>query len=180
MAAMDAAEFNEIFDELIAGPICGVGGWQQGRRVFFTDDTITAAVLRTERRYVPPAHLTLVVRHRWLRDFDGEVPKSPPRDPSEYPVKLPTQEISALKSDDWRYVPYNLGRWPFDVVPYRSWSHATVREAFDPLGKVLAYWLPRVSELLPAERMLERLRADGEDAWCEQRWIEDLEAFTAS
>ncbi len=172
---MEAAEFNEIFDELVGSRVCAVGGWQEGRRVFFANDTITAAVFRVGVRYRPAAQFTLAVRHRCLRDFDGDVPQAPPKDPSEYPVKLRPTEVHSLDDVAWRYVPHNLGRWPRDVLPYREWSPAMVRSTLDPIGEVLAGYLPRLGEILPAERMLDRLRADGEDAWCEQRWISDLE-----
>ena len=85
-----------------------------------------------------------------------------------------------MTSGGWRYEPHNLGRWPADVVPYPDWSSDQISQFLAQIGENLAAVLPGLHVALPAERMLERLRHDGEDAWCEQLWIADLESAQRS
>ncbi len=100
-----ADEFNRVFDEVIAGSVLAIGGWQRGRRLFFTDDSLAVALLRVEHRWTPPAKLQLAVRHRVLRTMDDELPTEPPTNPVEYPIRVRPSQVDTLLSVDWQYSP---------------------------------------------------------------------------
>jgi hypothetical protein len=173
-------EFNAIYDEIVAAPLVAIGAQQKGRRVFYEDRNLAAALFRTELRYQSPVKLTLVIRHRFLRDRQERIPEQPPTEPSDYPVKIAPSHAEAILSPQWRYQPHNLGRWPSDTIPYPQWSTAQLRAALTPIGECLEALLPDLCDLLTPQRMLEQLRANGEDAWCERLWIADLEAKVTS
>ncbi len=173
-----AADFNAAFDELVADPVLGIGGWQKGRRLFFVDASLMVAVLRTEMRWIPPAELLLVVRHRALRDMDDGVPREPPTNPHEYPIKARPSQAAALLRDDWAFAPETVGlgrRYGLtDDVPYPHMSVEDCRRVLPPIGEVLVDVLPQLSAHLTAERLLSLLEQGGGESWIEQRWIADL------
>jgi hypothetical protein len=51
----------------------------------------------------------------------------------------------------------------------------TVNAQLQQMGATLAEHLPNLSRITP-RKVLAAIRRDGENAWCEQRWIDDYKA----
>lgn len=171
-----AAAFNEVFDEVVAGPLVAVGAWQQGRRVFYADGSLMVALLRVEHRWIPPAELQLAVRHRLLRTMDDEEPTKPPTNPSEYPIRLRPSEADSLLSPRWRYSPVVGHGTPTDSIGYPEMTADQCRVVLKPIGTKLAEVVPQLSGRLSVERVFRSMQRFSSDTWIEQRWIEDLKA----
>jgi hypothetical protein len=74
----------------------------------------------------------------------------------------------------YRYEPYNLGRYPADEMSERG-----LDRQLKAIGKALAKAAPLLPNRLTPEVVLKQLVANGEEAWAEQRWIDDYRAFLA-
>ncbi len=162
-----ADAFESLFSQHVAEPARAVGFERWGKRLWFERDGLRAALLRTELRNVWPFELTLVVGHSCLRDFKGRQPAPRSGSPSEYPVKIKPSQTERLTTG-YRYVPHNLGRPPSDVLGDDT-ADAQLRQ----IGAALVEHLPSLSSCLTPQKVLAAIRRDGENAWCEQRWIDD-------
>ena len=170
-----AAEFNEVFDEVVSVALVEMGALQRGRRLLYSDELLSIALLRVEHRWIPPAVLQLAVRHRALRTMDDEVPTEPPTNPQEYPIRVRPSQVTALLSDRWQYQPVVGQRGPTDSIAYPTMTVDECRAALTPIGAVLARTLPELSQHLSAERTLDSMEEYGSNTWIEQRWIADLQ-----
>ena len=171
-----AAEFNEVFDEVIAGPLTAMGAWQRGRRLFYSDDSLAIALLRVEHRWIPPAELQLAVRHHVLRTMDDEMPAEPPTNPLEYPIRVGPSRARTLLSSHWHYRPVVGQRGPSDSIGYPAMSVDECRAILAPIGVAVAEVLPHLSQHLCVERVLDSVERYGSDSWIEQRWMADFRA----
>lgn len=171
-----AAEFNTVFDEVVAESLITIGAWQRGRRLFYSDDVLAVALLRVEHRWKPPAQLQLAVRHRMLHTMDDETPLEPPTNPFEYPIRVRPSEADALLSPDWQYTSVIGQRGPTDSIAYPTMAVDECRAVLAPIGAALTETLPRLSQHLSVDRVLNSIEMYGSDTWIEQRWIADLQA----
>jgi hypothetical protein len=162
--------FESLFSRHVAEPAQAIGFERWGNRLWFERDGLRAALLRTELRNVWPFKLTLVVGHSCLRDFKDRQPAPRSASASEYPIKIKPSQTAQLTTG-YRYVPHNLGRWPSDVM-----GDDTVDAQLQQMGATLAEHLPNLSRILTPQKVLAAIRRDGENAWCEQRWIDDYKA----
>lgn len=168
---MDADSFEEGFRLLVAEPALAAGFERWGKGLWFERDGLRAAVLRTELRHQWPFRLTLVAGHDCLRDFDDQRPPPRSRNPSEYPVKIRPSDAASLVRR-YRYTPYNLGRWPSDEMDDRD-----LEGQLRAIGSALANAAPMLADRLTPRVVLDELLARGEEAWVEQRWIEDYRTY---
>ncbi|WP_417541271.1 hypothetical protein [Microbacterium maritypicum] len=151
----------------MAAPAQTVGFERWGKRLWYEQDGLRVVLLRTELRNSWPFKLTLAVGHSCLRDFDGRQPAPRSASPSEYPIKIKPSQTAYL-TDKYRYVPLNLGRWPSDVM-----SDDTAEAQLQQIGAALAEHVPSLSRELTPQRMVASIKRYGQNAWCEQRWIDD-------
>jgi hypothetical protein len=164
-----ADAFESLFALHVAEPARVVGFERWGKRLWFERDGLRVALLRTELRNIWPFELTLVVGHSCLRDFKDRQPAPRSASPSEYPIKIKPSQTAQLTTG-YRYVPHNRGRWPSDVI-----GDDTAEAQLQQIGATLAQNLPSLSRDLTPQKVLAAIRRDSENAWCEQRWIDDYE-----
>ena len=169
-SAMRSDEFNALFASLVTEPLAGVGFERWGKSLWFAGGGLRAAVLRTEQRNAWPFHLTLVVGHDCLRDFDDRLPAPRSRNVSEWPVKWQPSQSAQLGTERWRYTPWNLGSYPYDAV-----ADDSAEEQLRAIASTILQVAPELPVSVSAEQVLERLRDQPQLAWCERRWIEDYE-----
>lgn len=164
-----AAEFDSLFRTHVVEPLRTVGFERWDSSLWFEDSGLRAAVLRTELRSTWPFKLTLAVGHDCLRDSQDRLPAPRSRNPSDYPIKL---EPSAARSllGRWRYVPYNLGRFPADEL-----TDGKVADQLLDVRSALADTFPGLLTTVTPDAVLRQLKQHGEGSWCERRWIADYE-----
>ena len=172
---METFEFNALFDSEDSERVVAVGGYQDGRSLFWESNTLTVALLRTELRYSPPPELTLLVLHRRMRNMDEEIPTSPPKRPNDYPLKLRPNEAKSLLAPGFRYRPQNLGRFDRETFDYSTGPTPRLRMRLEVIGRELCSILPELDRHWTSERFVRHLTSEGENAWCEQMWINDLQ-----
>lgn len=175
---MDAAEFNELFDIELAAGLVSVGAEQIGRSVFWRSANLSVAILRTESRYIPPPQYTLLVRHRAMRNMEEKVPAGGSKRPSDYPLKLRPSDAKSLLGSAFRYEPQNLGRFEKETFDYATSSKRQLRKRMKRLRRELSDVLSRIDQHWTPDRFVWHLTNEGEDAWCERMWIEDLKSLT--
>ncbi len=167
---MRSEEFGALFGPLVVEPLVEVGFEPWGKSLWFTADGLRAALLRTDRRYVWPFQLTLVVGHDCLRDFEERLPAPRSRNVSEWPVKWQPSQATQLGTARWRYTPWNLGTYPQDTM-----VDGTVAEQLREIANALIEAMPRLLVSVSPEQVLRRLHGQQSPAWCERRWIDDYE-----
>jgi len=173
---MDAATFNEVFDEEIGERVRAAGGSQRGRSVFLGSETLQLAVLRTEHRWMPPPKLTIAIRHQQMRDMAEEVPTNRSNEPNDYPVKVAPSDLGRLLQPAWRYDPLG-SRSRSDTFDYKRSAPGDIRHRLSAVGEEVVELFPLLSARLTAAFFLEMFTAQGHDWWSERMWIEDMRAL---
>lgn len=165
-----AGEFDGLYDEHVRRPATAVGWEPWGKsRLRIAYGPVRAALVRTELRHTWPFELTFLASHECIRDFK-DVRGGFPSEPSEWVVKANPGELSQM-TKRWRYSPHNLGH-----VPALQMSDRNAAKQLRVVGADLVAITPVLEEVFESTRLLDELRRHGENAWCEQRWIEDLTA----
>ena len=167
--AVRAADFDLLFDSLVVEPTASAGFQRWGSGLWFEVGGLRAALLRTELRHTWPFAFTLVVGHTCLRNFVGQT-SARSRNVSEWPIKVRPSQAPELATAGWRYRPYNLGRYPQDRM-----TAGEVQSQLAAIERGLSATFPAIVDQLTHTLMVEQLKRNGEQAWCEMRWIEDYE-----
>lgn len=173
---MKAAEFDPLFQRLVARPLAEKGFEPWGKSLFFQQDGLRAALMRSELRSTWPFAFTLLVSHDCLRDFDGRMPAPKSRVVNEWPIKMNPLDAPSLLGK-WTYRPYNLNHGP--KLEMRD---GLVPEQLAEITRSIQATFPAVIPKLTPSVMLAQLREhgdilkDGQQAWCERQWIEDYRA----
>lgn len=175
---MDAKEFNHQYEDLFVGPLKSIGFRTHGQSLSYTKDRTVLALLRFQMKssgLTQRTHFLLCVRHVFLRTLEKEPATKFLFNESEYPFKLPVSKLSRYLLETWHYQPINLGARDYDTVLFCELTDASailsgMRE------KVINSGLAWMEYLTPAQA-LKQVRRHGEDAYCENIWIEDYEAF---
>jgi len=173
---MDAAAFNALFDEVVGVPLGALGFTASGRRLDYQDEAIQVALARTERRYQPPAELTLLYRHRFLRDRSETVPTKPPREPLDYPIAAAPSSLPAVLAGGWVYKP-GRGSGLSDVIDYPKLDEPAVRLRLGAVADHIVDAWPQLPEVWSPAAVQAVMVARGDAMWWVERlWLDDYEA----
>ncbi len=173
---MDIESFNTLFETEIATPLAAIGAVRDEHSLFWESDSLTVGLLRTGNRATPPPQLTLFVRHKVMRDLDEKLPSRLTRRPNDYPFKLAPSSAASLLDPNFVYTPLNLGDYPAEVYSCPPESPEEIQARLAELATLLNATLPQLESHLTAAKMLAHLTDEGDNAWCEQLWIQDLKA----
>jgi len=172
---MTADKFNEQFEELFACPLVSAGFTRQRSTLLLVRGPATVAVFRKHNKWsalCQDTHLTVCVRHNFLRDLDTSL--GPIYD---YPFKMqPSRMVPDFFTSGWHYEPYNqIGRWPEDVIDFGPMVSAAkfLTGLRDTVGKVAIAWM---DFLQPAEAY-RQIKRYGKSEYCEKLWLQDYERF---
>ncbi len=173
---MERDEFDDAFQRLVVDALAGAGFRSKGKTVYFATPEVTVALIRLGGRMALPgsaAHV-LCFRHTFLRGVQDDAPNL--TTPSDYVFKFLPSVLLGSPPDTWRYRPQNLG-FDYDRLEYDALTPERAEAALVELASFLRNaFLPWAREMSP-DRVVSQLRAHGEDAWCERRWIEDYAAW---
>lgn len=86
---------------------------------------------------------------------------------------LPSRASDLL--DGGSYTPMNLWRYPREAM-----ADAAVADQLEAIASELVRCVPLLPSVLTPDVALALIERDGEDAWCERRWIEDYRAWIAA
>lgn len=173
---MNAEAFNALFDEIVAVPLGELGFTPSGRRLCYQDDVIQVALARTERRSQPPAELTLLFRHRCLRDRSESFPAKPPREPLDYPIAAAPSSLAAVLAGQWVYRP-GRGNGLADRIDYPKLSEEVVRERLAAVAADVVNAWPGLPVAWSPEVVQNALAARGDATWwIERLWLDDYAA----
>ena len=180
---MDTQSFNALFLEELAEPLRdhGLDRVGKGHTLRFLRGANDLRLLRLGGRLqVPGAMVTVICfRHNFLRPVNGDDPSATTLYAGDFPRKHAVADFDSAPERGPAYRPHNLGRWPRDVFPYADASEDDVRRHLTLLREAFATRiLPWAAKVTP-EHEFAQLRANGEGAWCERRWIEDYERAIA-
>lgn len=171
---MQAAAFNDLFDETVSGPLASYGFAPHGRRLVADDGLLQLVLARTEMRSQPPARLTLLARHVFLRDRSEQVPTSPPREPADYVIAIAPSELPNIVAGTWTYAVQPLNRTPGDPIDYRVLDRETVATELSRITRNVIDALPLLPQRWSPATLRAALAARGDDAWwIERMWLAD-------
>lgn len=169
---MERDAFDQAFQRLVVDALASAGFRSKGKTVYLATPELTVALIRLGGRMALPgaaAHV-LCFRHAFLRGVQDDTPDL--TTPSDYVFKFLPSALLASPPDTWRYRPQNLG-FDFEHLEYGALPPERVEAALVGLARFLSdTFVPWAREMSP-DRVVSQLRAHGEDAWCERRWLED-------
>jgi hypothetical protein len=172
---MERDAFDGAFQRLVVDALARAGFRSMGKTVHFGTPELTVALIRLGGRVALPgsaAHV-LCFRHTFLRGVQDDAPNL--TTPSDYVFKFRPSVLQASPPETWHYRPQNLG-FDYERIAYRELRPEQAERMLIELARFLSdTFLPWARDMSP-ERVVSQLRAHGEDAWCERRWIEDYVA----
>lgn len=174
------SEFKDIFDREFAAPLSAIGFAFMGRSrtLQYLNNKSDLRIIRLGGRLLRQGEMRSVVcfRHTFLRPINSDDPANA-KNVEDFPRKQIFQDFSGFFSPKIGYQPENTGRWRKDSFDYQN---ATNDDVIHRLRKfrysVEKRIVPWADSLSPEDEM-KQIKRFGEQAWCEQRWIEDYETF---
>jgi hypothetical protein len=169
---MERDAFDGAFQRLVIDALARAGFRSSGKTAYLATPELTIALIRLGGRMALPgtaAHV-LCFRHTVLRGVQDDAPNL--TIPSDYVFKFRPSELQGSPPNTWRYRPQNLS-FDYDRLDHRALPPDQVERTLSELARFVSdVFLPWAREMSP-ERVVSQLRAHGEDAWCERRWIAD-------
>ena len=181
---MQSEEFQNLFVTEFAKPLIEHGFRMIGRgsSVHHVDGTRELLILRQGGRLARPGSARSVIcfRHSFLRPISSDDPQKTPIYVEDCPRKLIFDDFDGWFSPKLSYRPENSGRWRIHDTKYSNVNARMVSVHLRKLRtQVIKRILPWAHSLTEAGE-LSQIKRFGENAWCEQRWIEDYEAFLST
>ncbi|MBD3663888.1 hypothetical protein [Sulfitobacter aestuariivivens] len=178
---MKNEEFHKLFttefvEPLIEQGFCLIG---RGNSLRYASGNRELLILRQGGRLARPGFARSVIcfRHSFLRPIASDDPKKSPIYVQDCSRKLIFDDFDGWNPSQLNYRPENSGRWRIHDTNYANGDEGMVRSHLRELRKtVVARILPWL-ETITEKGELSQIKRFGENAWCEQRWIEDYEAF---
>ncbi|MBK6895688.1 MAG: hypothetical protein IPH06_03740 [Alphaproteobacteria bacterium] len=177
---MKAIQFNLCFDAYFAAPLIGVG-FVRDKNNFVLEDGQTQLVIKRWHGKFSNAcqctNLSLLLRHKFLRNLEKEQVSGYPKLISDYPVK---EKISVFRFSrfSWRYRPQNLGIREYDEVEYGRADD--IKNILFPLVNKIKKDGLELSRYLKPEVLYRQIKKNGENAYCENIWLEDYEFYLSN
>ena len=180
---METGRFNTLFIEELAAPLRphGVERFGKGHTLRFLHGEADLRLLRLGgRMHVPGAMVTvLCFLHSLHRPVNGDDPDRAILYAEDFSRTHVISDFDMAPEHGPDYQANNLGRWPRDTFHYADATETDVRRHLAALREsFVSRILPWAAAVTP-EHELAQLRANGEGAWCENRWIEDYERWLA-
>lgn len=170
-------EFEQLFDSLVAGPLCMEGFRRSGKSLWCRSNLATVALIRLGGRMAQSGAISHLVccRMSFMRDRAEIVPSGFCASPFDYPFKVAPTAFSK----NLRYSPQNL-HYDYDRLTFQSREGSAVTHDLTQLASIMLEGILPWSANLTAEWLEDQLRRLGEGAWCEKMWIEDCERHIAN
>ena len=178
---MQSSEFNNLFRAEFAEPLFEHGFQMvgRGRSMHHVNDTRELLILRQGGRLARQgvARSVICFRHTFLRPIESEDPAKKSIYVEDCPRKLTFDDFEGWVRPVLNYQPENSGRWRIHDVNYASLGSAKLCARLKKLRTIVIKRVLPWTQSLTEESELSQIKRFGENAWCEQRWIEDYENF---
>ncbi len=174
---MNQIEFNKLFDEEFAHPIIGLGFKFVGRTksLRYANGTRDLWIKRISGKWPHPgiARTAICFRHSFLRPVSSDDPNSMKLIVDDFPRKLTFEDFDGWLKPRLKYHPENSGRWSTSDCAYGDKTPEAVTKDLRKMKRLVETrilpWVASVTE----DSELSQIVKYGEQAWCEDRWIDD-------
>jgi hypothetical protein len=178
---MQSNEFNSLFTAEFAEPLIEHGFKMVGRgsSMHHIDDNRELLILRQGGRLARQgmARSVICFRHTFLRPIESDDPAKKSINVEDCPRKLTFDNFDGWFRPALNYRPENSGRWRVHDINYAELSSVNLSASLRKLRTAVIKRVLPWTQSLTAEGELSQIKRFGENAWCEQRWIEDYENF---
>lgn len=177
MTPMAKDEFEQLFDTIVAEPLCTEGFRRSGKSLWRRSNLAIVALIRLGGRMAQPGAISHLVccRMSFMRNRAEVAPGGFCQSPFDYPFKI----LPTAFSDNLRYSPQNL-RYDYDRLTFQPREESDVRRDLMQLASIMLEGILPWSAKLTSSLVGDQLRRLGEGAWCEKIWIEDCERHIAN
>lgn len=178
---MQSHEFNSIFIAEFVEPLIEHGFQTVGRgsSIHRVDGTRELLILRQGGRLARPGITRSVIcfRHTFLRPIESDDPGKKPIYVEDCPRKLTFDDFDGWLRPVLNYRPVSSGGLRIHDINYAELNSAKLGARLKKLRTIVIKRVLPWTQSLTEEGELSQIKRFGENAWCEQRWIEDYEKF---
>lgn len=178
---MQSTEFNGLFTAEFTEPLIERGFQIVGRgsSIHHVDGTRELLILRQGGRLARQgvARSVICFRHTFLRPIESDDHAKKSVHVEDCPRKLTFDEFDGWFRRARNYQPQNSGRWRIHDIKYADLDSRQLSSCLKKLRTIVIERVLPWTQSLTEEGELSQIKRFGENAWCEQRWIEDYENF---
>lgn len=178
---MQSEEFHNFFRTEFSEPLIEqgfqiIGG---GSSLHHLDGTRELLILRQGGRLARHGVVRSVIcfRHTFLRPIESDDPTKKSISVEDCPRKFTFDDFDGWFRPSLNYRPENSGRWRIHDINYAELGSANLKSQLKKLRTTVLKRVLPWTQTLTEESELSQIKRFGENAWCEQRWIEDYENF---
>jgi len=177
---MDHQEFNKLFDDVFAQKLIATGFVfvRKTKTLRYQSGTRDLWIKRVTGKWPHPgvSRTAICFRHNFLRPVSCDDPNSTNLIVDDFPRKLRFEDFGGWQKPDLRYRPKHSGRWVTTDLAYGTQSPRRVTKRLQKMANLVGTRvLPWVNSIIEESELSQIVRY-GEQAWCEERWIDDYKA----